>query len=203
MSSRDPVTLGSQMQMVADEVFASFIARLQEGDPFAANELVRDYESLVRRGVRVALRDSRARRVFDSSDVCQSAFAKFFLLASSRSFSITSPEHLLRLLVSIAQKASHWLYSPTRGPAGQYIYGDVNGDGVVNGLDIALIASNWLHHDSSASAASAVATVPEPATGVLALMAAGVTLLACRKSRSGAFVWHASSRSVACANNII
>ncbi len=43
------------------------------------------------------------------------------------------------------------------------IQGDANGDGLVNGLDIALIASNWLKTDSSEGAESAAA-VPEPST---------------------------------------
>lgn len=42
--------------------------------------------------------------------------------------------------------------------------GDTNDDGVVNGLDIALVASNWLHANGSNSAAA----VPEPG-GVLLL----------------------------------
>ena len=45
---------------------------------------------------------------------------------------------------------------------------DANGDGVVNGLDIALISSNWLKTDSSHSGTA----VPEPSTIVLAALGA-------------------------------
>jgi hypothetical protein len=51
--------------------------------------------------------------------------------------------------------------------------GDANGDGLVNGLDIAMVASNWL----SGSPATAAA-VPEPATARLALV--GLALLVLR-----------------------
>lgn len=54
------------------------------------------------------------------------------------------------------------------------IAGDANGDGIVNGLDIAMIASNWLHTDSlsqSSAASDATATVPEPSTFALAALA--------------------------------
>lgn len=43
---------------------------------------------------------------------------------------------------------------------------DANGDRVVNGLDIALVASHWLSHEDSAAA------VPEPSSGALAGLAA-------------------------------
>ena len=58
--------------------------------------------------------------------------------------------------------------------SGSAIPGDANGDGIVNGLDIALSASHWLQTFSATNAA-----VPEPATivlaafGVLALLAYG------------------------------
>jgi len=49
---------------------------------------------------------------------------------------------------------------------GASVLGDANGDGVVNGLDIGLISSNWLQHAPGGGGASA-ASVPEPSTGVL------------------------------------
>ena len=54
--------------------------------------------------------------------------------------------------------------------AGQGLPADANADGVVNGLDIALISSNWLQ--TSVSGAGSRATgVPEPSTLALAVLA--------------------------------
>jgi hypothetical protein len=53
--------------------------------------------------------------------------------------------------------------------------GDANGDGVVNGLDISVIAANWL-----ATSAGGGAAAPEPATVVLATLGA-LALLAYRR----------------------
>ena len=62
---------------------------------------------------------------------------------------------------------------------GSSIRGDANGDGVVNGLDISQIASNWLQGGGAARAATAV---PESSTIVLAALG-GAALLACRRRR--------------------
>ena len=48
--------------------------------------------------------------------------------------------------------------------------GDANGDGVVNGLDISVISSNWLKSFGGASGGGAAA-VPEPSTLLLAVLA--------------------------------
>ena len=61
--------------------------------------------------------------------------------------------------------------------SGTGLEGDVNGDGVVNGLDIALVSANWLKTGSSGGGGSGSA-VPEPATVVLAAIG-GLVLLAC------------------------
>jgi hypothetical protein len=60
---------------------------------------------------------------------------------------------------------------------GAQVAGDANDDGVVNGLDIALIASHWVQ-----TGAGAGATAPEPSAIVLALFG-GITLLAYRRRR--------------------
>jgi hypothetical protein len=60
------------------------------------------------------------------------------------------------------------------------VVGDANNDGIVNGLDISLIASNWLA--TSAAGAGHGAAVPEPSALVLAV-AAGLALLAYRRRR--------------------
>lgn len=62
--------------------------------------------------------------------------------------------------------------------SGPGIAGDANGDGVVNGLDINLIATHWLLSDGG----SGSATVPEPATAFLAALG-GLALLAHRRRK--------------------
>ena len=61
--------------------------------------------------------------------------------------------------------------------------GDANGDGVVNGLDIALISSHWLQTGPAGAAAGA--SVPEPSgCALLALGLASAIILARRRSRA-------------------
>ena len=52
--------------------------------------------------------------------------------------------------------------------SGNGVAGDANFDGVVNGLDISLIASNWLQ--SAGSASGPATSVPEPSAVVLAAL---------------------------------
>ncbi len=63
---------------------------------------------------------------------------------------------------------------------GTSVPGDLNGDSIVNGQDIALVASNWLS-TYGLGATSSVA-VPEPASIFLAVTA-GVMLLTCARPR--------------------
>src|SRR5207248_6100556 len=89
---------------MADETpFATLIHRVRSGDQDAAAELVRRYEPAIRRVVRVHLRDPRLRRVLDSTDVCQSVLATFFVRANLGEYELDTPESLLRLLASIAR----------------------------------------------------------------------------------------------------
>jgi RNA polymerase sigma-70 factor (ECF subfamily) len=83
--------------------FVDFICRIRNGDAQAAVELVQQYESAIRREVRLRMRDDRLRRVFDSMDVCQSVLASFFPRAAAGQYDLDQPEQLLRLLVSIAR----------------------------------------------------------------------------------------------------
>ena len=83
--------------------FAEFLRRIRSGDEAAAEELVRLYEPLIRREVRLRLEDQRLRRAFDSLDVCQSVFASFFTRISSGEFDLQQRDHLVRLLVTMAR----------------------------------------------------------------------------------------------------
>src|SRR5262249_328502 len=79
------------------------IRSVRSGDPQAAAELVRLYESYIRRAVRVEMRDPRLRRVFDSSDFCQSVLASFFARLALGQYELDRPARLLRLLATMAR----------------------------------------------------------------------------------------------------
>jgi RNA polymerase sigma factor (sigma-70 family) len=83
--------------------FAGFMERVRAGDQQAASELVRQYESLIRREVRLHLEDRRLSRVFDSMDVCQSVLGSFFLRAAAGQYDLQQPEQLIRLLVTMTR----------------------------------------------------------------------------------------------------
>jgi len=83
--------------------FSSFLRRVRAGDAEAAAELVRRYEPLVRRAVRLQLEDRRLRRLFDSSDVCQSVLASFFARAAVGQYDLDGPEQLVKLLVTMTK----------------------------------------------------------------------------------------------------
>jgi RNA polymerase sigma-70 factor (ECF subfamily) len=83
--------------------FQELIRRVRAGDEDAATELVRTYEPAVRRAVRLRLGDSRLARAFDSTDVCQSVLASFFVRAAMGQYELDRPEQLLRLLAAMAR----------------------------------------------------------------------------------------------------
>lgn len=88
---------------MADDPFAELMARVRAGDPNAATELVRRYEPLIRREVRLRLEDRRLERAFDSADVCQSVLASFFVRTAAGQFDLDAPEQLGRLLMQMAR----------------------------------------------------------------------------------------------------
>jgi len=83
--------------------FRDLIRQVRAGNEEAMTELVRRYEPTVRLVVRVRLTDPALRRVFDSMDICQSVMKDFFLRVSQGEFELDSPEHLLRLLTTMAR----------------------------------------------------------------------------------------------------
>ena len=84
--------------------FADLIRRVRLREPDAAAELVQRYEPAIRRVVRVHLRDPRLRRVLDSTDICQSVLATFFVRANLGQYELATPEDLLKLLATIARR---------------------------------------------------------------------------------------------------
>ena len=85
--------------MSDDTVFAGFMRRIRAGDEQAARELVERYEPVIRREVKMRLRDPRLYRRLDWADICQSVLASFFVRAASGQYDLDQPEQLLRLLV--------------------------------------------------------------------------------------------------------
>jgi RNA polymerase sigma factor (sigma-70 family) len=89
--------------MSAPNDFHALLAQVRAGDQQAAGELVRRYEPLIRREVRLRLEDRRLARVFDSMDVCQSVLASFFVRAAAGQYDLDEPGQLVRLLVTMAR----------------------------------------------------------------------------------------------------
>jgi RNA polymerase sigma-70 factor (ECF subfamily) len=98
--------------MSEQNTFAEFVRRIRAGDELAAAELVRQYEPLIRREVRLQLEDRRLCRLFDSMDVCQSVLASFFVRTAAGQYDLERPEQLLKLLVTMARNK---LASAARG----------------------------------------------------------------------------------------
>jgi RNA polymerase sigma-70 factor (ECF subfamily) len=65
-------------------------------------ELVRRYEPAIRRAVRIRLDEASLRRLFDSTDICQSVLGSFFLRAALGEYELDRPAQLLRLLAVMA-----------------------------------------------------------------------------------------------------
>ena len=85
--------------MSESTAFPDFIRRIRAGDDQAARELVERYEPVIRREVKMRLRDPRLYRRLDWADICQSVLASFFVRAASGQYELDQPEQLLRLLV--------------------------------------------------------------------------------------------------------
>jgi RNA polymerase sigma-70 factor (ECF subfamily) len=88
--------------MADDSAFQELMRRVRAGDEEAASELVRRYESKIRRVVRFNL-DSRLQRHFDSMDVCQSVLASFFVRAGLGQYELHTSGQILNLLAVMAR----------------------------------------------------------------------------------------------------
>jgi RNA polymerase sigma factor (sigma-70 family) len=84
--------------------FQQMIEQLKAGDATAAEQLVRDYESIVRRQVRFRLRDPKLGRVLDSMDICQAVMLSFFVRAASGVFEIANSKDLVNLLAAMTRR---------------------------------------------------------------------------------------------------
>jgi RNA polymerase sigma-70 factor (ECF subfamily) len=94
--------------MAESAPFTDFIRRIRAGDDEAARELIARYEPIIRREVRVRLRDPRLRAQFDWTDICQSVMASFFLRAAAGQYQLDQPDQLVRLLVIMTRhKLAH------------------------------------------------------------------------------------------------
>jgi RNA polymerase sigma factor (sigma-70 family) len=89
--------------MSEDAGFADFIRRIRAGDDSAARELVERYEAVIRREVRLRLRDERLASRFDWTDICQSVMASFFVRTAAGQYDLEQPDELCRLLVTMTR----------------------------------------------------------------------------------------------------
>ncbi len=85
------------------ESFEVLIARVRQGDPRAAEELIQQYERDLRVIARVRLTDPRLRRTMDSMDICQSILANFFVRVAAGQFELETPEQLMKLLATMVR----------------------------------------------------------------------------------------------------
>jgi RNA polymerase sigma-70 factor (ECF subfamily) len=89
--------------MSDEPAFRDLIGRVRAGDAAAAEELVRHYEPVLRRMVHVRLVGARLRRLFDTSDICQSVMASFFVRVALGQYQLHKPADLLKLLATMAR----------------------------------------------------------------------------------------------------
>ena len=89
--------------MATAENFSELIRRIRTGDEQAAVELVSQYEAVIRREIRLRLRDPRLQRVLDSMDICQSVLKSFFVRAAAGQYDLDEPGDLVKLLVVMAR----------------------------------------------------------------------------------------------------
>lgn len=83
--------------------FVELIRRVRRGDESAITDLVGRYEPVIRVAIRVRLRDSGLRRLFDSLDISQSVLGNFCARAASGQFDVDTPDQLVKLLVTMAR----------------------------------------------------------------------------------------------------
>ncbi len=88
---------------IEKKAFDDLVLRVRVGDDQAAEELVRLYEPLVRRELRIRMTNRRLAKLFDSVDICQSIWSSFFVRVVAGQYDLDSPQHLARLLISMVR----------------------------------------------------------------------------------------------------
>jgi RNA polymerase sigma-70 factor (ECF subfamily) len=88
---------------MSDERFGEFVRRIRAGDQQAAADLVRQYEPLIRREIRLGLTEPSLRRALDSMDICQSVMASFFVQAACGRYYLAEPRQVINLLIGMAR----------------------------------------------------------------------------------------------------
>ena len=83
--------------------FAVLLKKVRSGDDQAAADLVRQFEPLVRREVRLRLEDQSLSRTLESMDICQSVMGSFFFRAAAGQYDLEHPAQLVRLLTTMAR----------------------------------------------------------------------------------------------------
>jgi RNA polymerase sigma-70 factor (ECF subfamily) len=93
--------------------FVHLLNRVREGDEDAAIEVARRYEGRIRATLHRRIEEqAQLRRIMDSSDLCQSVLADFFIEFADGRYSLESPEDLAKLLTRMAKNK---LAKKTRG----------------------------------------------------------------------------------------
>jgi DNA-directed RNA polymerase specialized sigma24 family protein len=82
--------------------FAKFLQAVRSGDLSAAAEVLYALEPALTVAIRLRLRHDRLRRVFDTSDICQSVLADFVRQLRNLHSPTRSADHLLAYLVRMA-----------------------------------------------------------------------------------------------------
>jgi DNA-directed RNA polymerase specialized sigma24 family protein len=89
--------------MPEPDSFCDLLRRVRRGDAAAADELWRQYEPLLRREIRLRLRDPHLRQRFDEDDICQSVMASFFVGVVVGRIEVKGPDQLRQLLARIGR----------------------------------------------------------------------------------------------------
>jgi RNA polymerase sigma-70 factor (ECF subfamily) len=89
--------------MPEERTFHELLQRVRSGDESAAEQLVQQYEPMVRFEARLRLTDPRLRRQYDSLDICQSVLASFFVRAAAGQHDLERPEQLIGLLATMVR----------------------------------------------------------------------------------------------------
>src|SRR5262249_14913012 len=89
--------------MSSNHTFAAFLSRVRQGDEEAAAALVRQFEPVIRREVRMRLTDPALYRLVDSVDICQWVLLGFFVRAAAGQYDLAGPRDLCNLLLTMAQ----------------------------------------------------------------------------------------------------